>query len=189
MRSPFLCLALSLLLLMGDHAAQAEDSSFVRDDIPLISIEDPQRQATEWATCVAVYEIFADIFRSDPALQSQSDQLHQQANGAKVAVFMALVGDAIEKVNEKDDASASMNRISASVNYGKIAMQEWPKTQATQIMAEMERAKRLTGGTDAVMQKMNSTLKVCLNNADGQQAYVDLWRSLAMSGLLEFPKS
>ena len=156
-----------------------EGQSVIEGGEPFLLIKDPNRQAEAWATCHAAYEILATILESkSPA---QSAQFHQFANGAKLAVLMSFVGDAIEDVDEDDETTIA--RFNASFAYGKVAMESLPETKATSLMAMLE-----TGGArgqEQWMADIGATVEHCVENLDGQQIQIDVWRSLATSGLLK----
>jgi hypothetical protein len=56
-----------------------------------------------------------------------------------------------------------------------------PEVKLTSIMADLE-----ARGMDAWSKDFKPTLEQCTNNLETQQMYVDSWRSLASSGLLDF---
>ena len=128
--------------------------------------------------CSATYTILSRIMRGEKPARAK--QLKQLANGAGVAVTMAVVLDGMEK-------DISKERFSALWNTAKLMGSELPQTKLVGLQAELESA---TGDRATVFSKdLNATFKVCLNNLKGQQFYIESWRELAKSGLLTFPNN
>lgn len=178
----------SILGLLGIGqlcAAEAPSSLFVRSDTPFALIADPNDQATQWATCAAIYQLVAESLATDPETANQAEQTQQQGNGAKTAIMMCFVANTFSEM-QSPPSSGDIARFNAGLEYGKVAMTEWPKTQRTAIMAEFERTKLSNDNTDVWQAKLLDSFKVCLSNGEGQQGYIDLWRKLATSGLVTF---
>ena len=170
---------LILCMLFIGSSYGAEGQSFIETDEPFFLIKDANRQSEAWATCSAAYEILSTMLKSESP--AQSDQFHQFANGAKLAVLMSFLVDAIKDIDESDDASVA--RFNASFTYGKVAMESLPETKASSLMAIFE-----SGGDknqERWMANLGTTVKHCVDNLDGQQSHIDLWRSIATSGLLK----
>jgi len=166
-------------------AAEATSSLFVRSDTPFVLIADTNAQATEWATCAAIYQLVAESLATDPKTANQAEQIRQQGNGAKLAITMSFVADAFSDM-QSPPSDGDLARFNAGLEYGKVAMTALPPTQMTAILADLERTKLLNDNIDAWQEKLLNSFKVCLSNGEGQQSYVDLWRELATSGLISF---
>ena len=161
--------------LMQPALYAADSESYIDTTIPFVNIEDVNRESEVWATCAATYDIMAEIFEgTQPA---QAKQLHEMANGAELAVTMAMVSDGID-----DDISPE--KFNALWAYSKVAGQEIPKTKKSAIMADAEILGK--AGKEVFFRKLTNTAKVCTSNIEAQQAYIDMWRELAKSGLLKF---
>jgi hypothetical protein len=97
------------------------------------------------------------------------------SNGAKAAVAMTFIKPTLvsaEEFNEK--------KYEATVTYATEAMNFLPEAALTSIMADYD-----LRGTDVWFKNVTKTLKVCTENLEEQQAYIDLWRTLATSGLMK----
>lgn len=138
-------------------------------------IDDPNRQAEAWGACAAAYQIISDVLKSDSA---QAKQFHNLSIGASVAVVMTHVSAGL-----KDDMS--QERFNALWGFSKTLMDSVPEVQRTTILADAESLGK--SGKSAFIEKLGATLKICTANLDGQQAYIDMWRELAKSGMLILP--
>lgn len=163
--------ALTFLFTLSAYASDIE--SYVDGSKPFIAIKNVNRQGEVWAVCAAAYDVMSEIFRSQPA---QSKKMKELGNGAELAVIMTLVNDGMKK----DITSTKFN---ALWSYAQIAGKEWPKVSMTTILADAEVLG--TKGSDKFLDKMTLTVKICMNNIESQQAYIDSWRALAKSGLLK----
>jgi hypothetical protein len=190
----------TLLLAFLSHAPQAAAQeptalidapevagiSYVSGDVPFVTVEDVNRQAEAWATCAATYNVSSKAFRTlnEP---TTAEELNNLGNGAEMAVAMTLIANLAKQVGPEATPD-SMIKFNATWTYAKVAMVEWPKTQETSIWAELERVQaddRI--GITQFFANLAATVTVCRDNSDSQQMYVDMWHSLATSGLLQFP--
>lgn len=168
-----------VLLLILQNSANAEEyvaKSYVDDSRGFLYIEDPNRQAEAWAMCAASYDLMAEILaKSHPA---RSQQLAELANGAELAVILSMV---VSEINEK----TTPEKFDAVWNFSKIFGGELPKTRRTVLLADLESAK--SAGAAVFISDISKTLEVCMANLSAQQTYIDIWRKLATSGLLQLP--
>ena len=168
-------LLLSICLSAGVHSSEGE--SYLNTDKPFLTIEDINRQSEAWGTCSATYRLTSMLFAdSQPA---QAEEYKNYSNGAKIAVIMANVGDAL-------DEGTSPARFSSIWAFSKALGDSIPESQFTRIMADAESLRG--SGLGGFETKLLKTMQVCLDNLEGQQNYIDLWRELAKSGLLEISK-
>jgi hypothetical protein len=151
-----------------------EATSYVHTESPFVEIRDSQKQAQEWARCAAVYDIVAELLRSDSP--NRANELHQKANGAGAAITMTLFSKAIDDLVE-DDPEASRRKINATIKFAKMASKEWPAVQMTSMLADLE------ADPDIVARRLTKSMKVCQDNLISQQAYIDMYRELVMSGV------
>lgn len=168
--------ALSVLSI-GEANAVEDATPYVDGSKSFLKIEDVNRQAEAWAMCAATYDTMAEILsKAQPA---RSQQLSELANGAEVAVTMAIVSDGL-------DPEISQERFNALWSMGKLSGTELPKTRLTMLAAEAE---SYTGkDTEVFIRNLTATVEICIRNLEGQQMYIDTWRELAKSGLLQIPK-
>ena len=170
-------------LFKGIHALSSDGNSFIQYDEPFVQISDPHRQAEVWATCHVAYEIYSRLAaKAEPA---QSEQFHQFANGAKVAIIMTYIRDAMGDMDPKTP-EASTKRFNAGIEFGKLAAESLPETKATALMAILESGDE--GQKTQWYADLGATINNCVANLEGQQVLIDLWRHLATSGLLEQTK-
>lgn len=163
-------LIIALILWCYANNTKADGISYVSSSIPITSIEDVNRQAEAWGACSATWTLMASIAEEGSAQAELSDQM---ANGAKLALAMTYIMDLA------DDPKPG--RLKSTWIYAKEAMEFMPETQLTVMMADFEQI-----GSDKWVQNVIATKKVCEDNLDGQQIYIDTWRNLATSGLLEY---
>lgn len=162
-----------LLAAVTCHAEAKE--SYVDGSRPFLTIVDVNRQSEAWATCAATYNTMAELFGDTPA---QAKQFKELGNGAAVCVTMSLVAKDLN-----DDITPS--QFNALWGYAKMAGIEWPKSHMTTILADSERTPK--ENTNKFLSKLTNTFETCMANLEGQQFYIDMWRELAKSGLLQAP--
>lgn len=175
--SPTLALSLALLGALTTHAyAQQQGKPYVDSSKPFITIEDPNRQAEAWAMCAAAYDFTASIIsKSAPA---RAKQLGDLANGAEAAVTMTIVADGL-------DDETTPEKFNALWSMGKLLGKELPESRKTTLAAELEAH---SGERVSIfLANLTATVHTCMQNLEGQQAYIDMWRTLATSGMLKAP--
>lgn len=172
-------IVLSMLFYRTANANQG-DTPYVDGSISFVDIENVNRQAETWAMCAAAYDVMAEILADEKPAQSQ--YLSELANGAEVAVIMAIVLDGLDK-------DTTQNGFNALWSMAKLSGTELPKTRLTMLAAEAELYAGKDNGKDKnkFLENLTLTFEICIKNLEGQQMYVDAWRSLAKSGLLELP--
>lgn len=169
---------LSLLSPSWAHSSSAAPENTLSQ---FILIEDKNRQAEAWALCSASYTALSQILeKTDPAT---SKELSQLSNGAQMAVGMTFVA-ALSLDDSLDDGNAKQ-KFDASWRYAKIAMESMPDAQKVSLMARLERADTSEKISD-FLEDLSQTVETCIGNSQGQQMYIDMWRDLATSGLLDF---
>jgi len=179
---PLACIA--ALMLWVSSVAFAENS----ERVPYVTQEeflfsgDKHKQARTWAKCAALYETLADINQvwDNPSLAKHFNNLR---NGAKISVGMTFVVSNLGTSPEE----LSPSRFNATWSYAKVAMDEMPAVELTAINANMELAKK-NADLENEIQSIIAGVAVCMEHLAGQQAYIDIWRELATSGLLALPK-
>ncbi len=168
--------ALSVLSISKANAAD-DAAPYVDGSKSFLEIKDVNRQAEAWAMCAATYDLMAEILSE--AQPARSKQLRELVNGAKVAVTMSIVYDGL-------DPKISPDRFNALWSMAKLSGTELPKTRLTMLAAEAEAN---TGKNNEVfIRNLTATVEICIRNLEGQQMYIDTWRELAKSGLLQTPK-
>lgn len=166
---------LAVLLLPFSGSALA--NAYVDASQPFLEIRDVKQQAETWAVCAASYDIMSTIMEADAPAKAR--QLSDLGNGAQLAVGMALVIDDL-------NPDISVEQFKVLWVDSQSAMSEWPQTQLTSILADAEKL-----GTERAQEfgkKINATVVACINNLKAQKMYVDSWRELVESGLLQLPK-
>lgn len=159
----------------------AEDqASFLDVETEFILIEDPDRQASQWATCSAVYSLTADLAEKE-GLKHHAEFSRDASRGAAVAVLMTKItsflhSDAFsesEKVSQFDSRWSSaksdmVNIPSATKNYLLMIFEGASEDEYSEL------------GT-----RLAETTRICVENQKGQQAYIDIYREMVASGLLK----
>lgn len=164
-----------LVLILCPLVAVAEDDSYLNVEGKIIEIADVNRQAEAWGTCAAAYDVLAMFFEDQPA---RAQQFRNFGNGAELAVIMTHISDGL-------DQDMGQQEFSSLWNYSKTLGESIPETRKTTMLADAESAGK--EGMDEFLQRVGNTVKQCVSNLDGQQAYIDTWRELAKSGLLSIP--
>ena len=169
------CTAILLLTISTSVFAD----SYVDGSKPLIQIESADQQAQAWATCAAAYDIISAILKTleQPA---QSQQMRDFGHGAQLAVGMTLVVDDLTPDITKE-------RFALIWTLSQAAMKNYPEVKRTGMLADAERLGK--DGYGKFVDDIAATVKICVSNLEAQQAYIDTWRELAKSGLLEFPEN
>ncbi len=163
-------------LVIGSYAFGDAETSYIIGNKQFLSIKDVNRQAEAWGTCSAAYDVMAMVIgESNPA---QAKQYNDLGNGASLAVAMSHVADGLSSDMDPE-------RFNSMWNYSKTLADSIPETKTTMILADAE----TLGDSKAeeFITKLAETVKICMANLKGQQAYIDIWRELAKSGLLEMP--
>lgn len=149
------------------------DSAYLDTSQSIISIKEKNRQAEAWAICAASFEISSLLLKADnPATSTMMNNL---ANGAKMSIAMTYMTSLLVEENIEPD------RFNATWEFAKSAMSSLTEVQSTSIMMSKE-----TQGTDIWFDRLTKTVEFCTSNGESQQMYVDFWRELATSGLLQF---
>jgi hypothetical protein len=164
-------------LSVCDANANEKISPYVDGSKSFLEIKDVNRQAEAWAMCAATYDVMAEILsESQPA---RSQQLKELANGAEVTVTMAIVSDGLTP-------DITQDRFNALWSMAQLSGTELPRTRRTMLAADEESS----AGEKAkeFFSNLSATMEICFKNLEGQQMYIDLWRELAKSGLLQMPK-
>jgi len=155
--------------------ANAEEAaSYIEENKLIIQIQDVNREAEAWATCSAAYEIMSVILKSTPA---QARKIKDLSNGATIAVTMSHVTNDLSE-------DISTEKLSALWAYSQHLAISIPETKKTMMLADAEVLGK--DGAELFVEKITKTVEACMKNLDGQQIYIDSWRELAKSGLLQF---
>jgi hypothetical protein len=167
-------LTISIFLLGTSALAK----SYVDGSKPLASIKDVNRQGEAWAMCSAAYDVMAGLFAETQPATAQ--RLSEYANGAEAAVAMTIV-------MKSDDSEMTVKKFNATWVYAKVAMVEWPKTALTTIQLDAE----MLGdeGADEFLENLTATVKICIENLEGQQIYIDTFREFIKSGMFKLPEN
>lgn len=162
------------LLMIGCAVSQSESlegRSYISYKQPFPLIDDVNRQAEAWATCAAVYRIMSNLSDS-PA---ESTQYNNTGNGAEVAVLMTFMYSVISEDNPEP------SKFYSTWEYAKTLMEAMPEAQSATIMADSKYQE-----TDKWVANLSATLLQCAGNVEFQQAYIDAYRAMLISGLFEF---
>ncbi len=154
----------------------SNEASYIYGKKRFMDIADVNRQAEAWGTCAAAYDVMALILKSQPA---QAKQVKDYGNGASLAVIMTHVSDGL-------GPDITSDKFNALWNYSKTLGDSIPETKRNMMLAEAEALGEK--GSSQFIEKVAATVKVCINNLKYQQVYIDDWRELAKSGLLQIPK-
>lgn len=165
-----------VILVCAQHAHGTELAPYVDGSKKFVLIENTDRQAEAWGTCAAAYDVMAALMASKP---NQAQYFNDLGNGASMAVVMTHVSAGL-------DPEMGTAKFNALWNYSKTLAETIPETQRTMILADFE----VFGEerSSEFVEKVGETVKICLSNLEGQQAYIDAWRDLAKSGLLTIPR-
>jgi len=168
-----------ILLLVFSVQLVAENyigKSYVDATKGFLEIKDPNRQAEAWAMCAASYDVMAEILTS--TAPARSKQLADLANGAELAVMISMVANKLDK----DLTPEKFNNL---WGFSKISGAELPKTRRNVLLADFESDN--SEGSVVFVADLSKTVEVCASNLEDQQTYIDIWRELATSGLLQMP--
>ena len=175
---------LTAILLLASPVAFAEGSErapYVTQRDFLFS-GDKHKEARTWARCAALYETIAYLNQvwDKPAV---AKHFANMGNGAKLSVAMTFVVSNLGT----SPTEFSQSRFNATWSYAKVAMNEMPSVERTAINANMESA-MINGDLENEILAIIEGATVCSKYQASQQAYIDMWRELATSGLLTLPK-
>lgn len=164
-----------VILVCAQFAHGTEFPPYVDGSKKFVLIENTDRQAEAWGTCAAAYDVMAVLMASKP---NQAQYFNDLGNGASMAVVMTHVSAGL-------DPEMGPAKFNALWNYSKTLAETIPETQRTMILADFEALGEER--SSEFVEKVGKTVKICLSNLEGQQAYIDAWRDLAKSGLLAVP--
>lgn len=167
-------ISFALLVLAVSSSAFAD--AYVDASLPFLDIRDSNQQAEAWAVCAASYDIMSTIM--EPRAPARAKQLSGLGDGAQLAVGMALVINDLEP-------DIPLERFKTLWASSAAAMTEWPQARLTSILADAE--KLGTERADEFGRKINATVVACMSNLEAQRMYIESWRELVKSGLLELP--
>jgi len=165
-------LALPIQLVADNYSGK----SYVDATKSFLDIKDPHRQAEAWAMCAASYDVMAEILTS--TAPARAKQLADLANGAELAVIISMIANKLDK-------DMSPEKFNSLWSFSKISGAELPKTRRTILLAKFESDK--SEGAVVFVADVSKTVEVCAANLEAQQTYIDIWRELATSGLLQMP--
>ncbi|BCS95867.1 hypothetical protein DSLASN_14990 [Desulfoluna limicola] len=171
MKKIILAFVCSIFLYPNNSFAE-QVANFIGKTISIVDIENVDREAEAWARCSCVYSLVSNLVTSKSAISKQYKNL---SNGAKLAIVMAHVTGGLQ--NE----DITPEEFEALWNYSITLMDSISEAQMTQILAETEATEDKT----FIQKKLLNSLKICQDNLSTQQEYIDLYRSLAKSGLLK----
>lgn len=180
------CLTSIMLLTTTAVGAQDFSSKYLRD-VEIQTIQEKHERARVWATCAAVYDTAAVISERIQKKPVEAKEYRQMANGSEVAVAMTFVSDVIINLDKKNTELIAA-KFNATWDFAKTAMNAMPETIKTTINANLERAFKGDGDLDSEITNIYSAVGICMKNVKAQQAYINMWRELASSGLLTFQK-
>lgn len=166
---------LALILLTSHVSAQSQADSYLPNITLFAEINDPAREAEAWAMCSTVYEFYSEIM-SEGETAATSELLHQQGNGAKFAILM------LQMLNLPEDATPE--QFKAAYKYGQHMMETLPSQKQLQIKSDLELAKVQKTPITQVTERIKNTFQTCQNNLELQQLYIDAFRELAKSGMV-----
>lgn len=165
----------AVLILAFSSTAFAD--AYIDASKPIIEIKNVNQQAEAWAVCAASYDIMATIWESNAPAKAK--QLVDLGRGAQLAIGMSLVIDDL-------DPNISLERFKALWENSQTAMTDRPQAQLAAILADA--AKLGTERGAEFGRKINATVVTCINNLEAQRMYIDSWRELIESGLLQPPQ-
>ncbi|BCE03541.1 hypothetical protein [Marinicellulosiphila megalodicopiae] len=172
MKKILLTLSIGFSLILN-----ANSESYVDDSIKFININVTDEESHAWGVCAASLKLISEII--EKAAPAKSKQFSDYSNGAELAVTMSMV---VSELTE-DISPEKFERI---WEFSKFLGDQIPQTIRTTLLADLESDK--TEGSSVFLGNLGDTVAVCLDNLDGQQMYINVWRELYKSGLLKSPE-
>ena len=133
----------------------------------------PAKQSKAWATCAVAFDLAGLLFADGSDASAVSEQEKQRSNGAKLASGMTFVFNAFE--NEAPTPEV----FQAKWKLAKLAMESNYTTISTSVFASIE------SNSEEALAGYLPTYQACIGWLEPQQMYVEFWRELYGSGLLE----
>ena len=179
MRKVFIGILVVISGMAAVSVSAFQDRYLTHDNFGLIV--DKHERARHFAVCAAIFEVAAVVHENLFDQPAQGKQMRELSYGAKVAVSMTFVSD-MGDLNR----DGIKERFKATWDFAKLMAETMPATVATVLEADMSKA------TDEdslmnVLKPIFETATICMNNLKFQQVMIDLWRELAMSGLVTSP--
>ena len=147
-----------------------EDGLNAETDIMALT---PAKQSKAWATCAVAFDLAGLLFADGNDASAVSEQEKQRSNGAKLASGMTFVFNAFE--NEAPTPEV----FQAKWKLAKLAMESNYTTISTSVFASIE------SNSEEALAGYLPTYQACIGWLEPQQIYVDFWRELYGSGLLQ----
>jgi len=141
-------------------------------DLDVTSLE-PHDQSRVWSTCAVVHDLVA-LFDKEGLESPSAQESKNQSRGAKLASWMVFVADYLKSSEDPSPAE-----FSAKWQMGKMIMDSNFETTKTSIVADLD------GNPEETLKKIVPTYQYCLNVLPVQQTYIDLWREMYGSGLVQ----
>lgn len=168
-------LALTLICLAQLTQAASSNSNWFQTDINLqtkiMTLPTPD-QSRAWATCAVAYDIAALMYAGEQPNSAAVSEEQNMSNGARVASGIVFVFDSFK------EQPPTPVEFQAKWKLAQLAMQSNYETITASTFAALERDKNL------VMEGHLGTYQICWNWREQQQVFVDFWRELYGSGLL-----
>jgi hypothetical protein len=161
-------------LAVADLSMAETSDSYVENSKPFVQIENVNREVEAWGMCAATYDVAAMIFESEKPNQAQ--RYRNFGNGAAISAVMANVLDGLDPEMSPDDFNSLWN-------YSKTLVESIPETSKTSILADLESA----DDQGLFFDKLLNTLEACVSNLSSQQDYIDAWREMMKTGMLQSP--
>ena len=170
--------ATTLILICFTQFAQAANSgsNWFQSDINLgtkiMTVPTPD-QSRAWATCAVAYEFSALIYGIEDSSSAAVSEQQNMANGARLASGIVFVFDSFK------EETPTPVEFQAKWKLAQLAMNSNYETISTSAFASFERDQ------EGMLQGHVPTYEICWSWREEQQTYVDFWRELYGSGLLD----
>ena len=174
-----LFMVLIVLSGMVSISANAFQDRYVSyDNFTRISAK--HERARHWAICAAIYEAAAGVHEKLLDQAAEGKKMRELSNGAKAAVAMTFVS------GMDLNTEGQIERFKSTWEFARLMAVTMPATVATAIEADLSKATDEQSRMNAI-KAIFETVPICMGNLELQQALIDFWRELAMSGLITIP--
>lgn len=179
MTKVFLGFAASIVISSVSAEEELKGVSYIENQV-IAGNPDKYAEAADWGMCSAAYSKSAEIYANfQPAT---SERLSQMANGAKVPILMIFV---LKSAEGGEDGIK--DRFASALAMGKVSMVSITETASTRLASDFE-LMSTDGPSEQWFANLAETVNVCIQNSEAQQDYIDSWRDLAASGMVQFPE-
>lgn len=172
---------LAMMVSPLSSSAQVLDESepFINSSL-FYDLSDTIGAAKQWARCAATYETVLNVMVASGGWSPESalvTQMHERANGAKVAIITTFLMSSTDGVEEEIN-----ERFARNLALGKEVTDSWTESFEVALAALIE------ADTEYGLETLTKAVDACMKVSHLQEAHIKVYYSMRMKGLLILPE-